>query len=354
MRILDRYIGQAVQTGVLAVLGVALSLFLLVNFLNEFEKVGRADYTVWNAAAYVLLWLPKLGYQVFPLAALMGTMLGLGVLANHSELVVIRAAGISKLRVALSVTKAMLALIVIAFIVGEVVAPPAEQYAEQMRLRALSSKVSFNQQFGLWVRDENTYIHVQSVDVSNRLLGVDLYLFDDKRKLQRRIQAKSAVFDGMLWQLQDVTETVIDRDGVRLRHHATFPWQTVLDTELVDTVSYNPDSLSIWNQVTYIDYLKSNGLDSRIYELALWNKIVAPFTIMAMVLLAVPFAFSSQRKASMGKRIVIGFVIGVVFYIASQLTGQMGLVYDIPPFLSASIPTLLVLVFALWQYKRLH
>jgi len=354
MRILDRYIGQAVQTAVLAVLGVMLSLFLLVNFINEIEKVGRADYTVWHAVAYVLLWLPKLAYLAFPLVALLGTLLGLGMLANHGELVVLRAAGISKLRVALSVTKAMLALIVIAFIVGEVIAPPAEQYAEQMRLRALSSKVSFNQQFGLWVRDENTYIHVQSVDANDRLLGIDLYLFNAKRELQRRIQAKSGVFDGTQWQLQDVTETVINEAGVRVLHHATLPWQTVLDTELVGTVSYNPDSLSIWDQAAYIDYLKSNGLDSRIHELALWNKIVAPFTIMAMLLLAVPLAFGSQRQASTGKRIVIGFAIGLVFYITNRLTGQMGVVYDVPPFFAASIPTLLVLAFALWMYRRLH
>lgn len=354
MRILDRYIGQAVQTGVLAVVGVALSLFVLINFINEYEKVGRADYTVWKAVEYVLLWLPKLTYQVFPVAALMGTMLGLGVLANHSELVVIRAAGVSKLRIAISVTKAMLALIVIAFIVGEVIAPPAEQYAEQMRLRALSSKVSFNQQFGLWVRDENTYIHVQSVDTNNRLLGVDLYLFNDKRQLEKRIHARTAEFDGTLWQLDDVSETVIDKQGVRITHLATLPWQTVLDTGLVGTVSYNPDSLSIWNQVTYIEYLKSNGLDARVYELALWNKIIAPLTILAMVLLAVPFVFGSHRQTSMGKRVVLGFVIGVIFYIVSRLTGQMGLVYDIPVFLSASIPTLLVLAVALWQYRRLH
>lgn len=354
MQLLDRYIGQAVQIGVLAVLGVVTVLFVLVNFVTEFEKVGRADYTTWKALEYVLLWLPKLLYQVFPVAALLGTMVGLGVLANHSELIVIRAAGVSKLRVALSVTRAMLALIVIAFIVGEVIAPPAEQYAEQMKLRALSSKVSFNTQFGLWVRNEDTYIHVQSVDVDDRMLGVDLYIFNKDRQLERRIYAKTAEFDGKVWQMSDVTETTISPDGIQQVQHDVMPWQTVLDTELVDTISYNPDSLSIWNQVKYIDYLRSNGLDSRLYELAFWNKIIAPLTILAMVLLAVPFVFGSQRNTSMGKRIILGFLIGVVFYIVSRLMGQMGLVYALPAFLSASIPTLLVLSFSLWKFRSLH
>ncbi len=354
MRILDRYVGQSVQLAVLGVLGVVMMLFILINYVTEFEKIGRADYTTLKAFTYVLLWLPKLVYQFFPMAALLGTMLGLGLLAGHSELVVIRAAGVSKLRIALAAIKSLLALILIAFFIGEVVAPPAEQYAEQMKLQALGSRISFNTTFGLWLRDGRTVINVRTVEPDGRLAGITLYEFDDQRRLVRRIEARSAVRQGEGWQLQQVTVSDLRADRVTSEHRETLPWRTRLDRELVGTISYHPDSLSLWNQYAYIRYLKRNGLDARLYELAMWNKIVMPLTILAMVLLAVPFVFVSVRHGGIGRQVLFGFLIGIVFYILDRLMGQVGLVYDMPAWLAASTPTLVILIASAWLYRRLN
>ncbi len=353
MRLLDRYIGQAVQFAVLAVLGLVMTLFVLVNYVTEFEKIGRGTYTSWRALEYVLLWLPKLLYQFFPMAALLGTMIGLGMLASHSELVVMRAAGVAKLRIAMAATKALLALILIAFFVGEVVAPPAEQYAEQMKLQALGSRITFNTRFGLWLRDGQTVVNVRSLQKGGRLMGVTLYQFDDQRRLVRRIDARSAERKGTQWELQQVRIADIRPDEVVRIRRKTLPWQTMLDKELVDTISYNPDSLSLWNQKAYIDYLKRNGLDARLYELAMWKKIVMPLTILAMILLAVPFVFPIGRQVGMGRQVMIGFLIGIVFYIVDRLMGQVGLAYDLPAWLAAGTPTLLILAASAVLYRRL-
>ena len=125
-----------------------------------------------------------------------------------------------------------------------------------------------------------------------------------------------------------------------------------MDPELVGIVSLEPTNLAVWKLVDYIQYLRSNGLESEQYELAMWNKLIAPFTILAMVLLAVPFVFRSQRQTSVGLQIVLGFLVGIVFYIASRLAGQIGLVYDLLPVVSASLPTLLVFALAVWQFHR--
>ena len=353
MRLLDRHIGQSVQIAVLGVLAVVMMLFVIVNYFTEAEKVGRADYTTLKAIEYVLLWLPKLVYQFFPMAALLGTMLGLGMLANHSELVVIRAAGVSKLRIALAAIKALLAMILIVFFIGEVVAPPAEQHAEQMKLEALGSKISFNTAFGLWLRDGETVINVRTLQGKDRLAGVTLYRFAEDRRLLRRIEARTAVRKAGAWELQGVIVTDFLADGPVTIKRRTLPWQTMLDQELVDTVSYNPDSLSLWDQYVYVDYLKRNGLDARLYELAMWNKLVMPLTILAMVLLAVPFVFVSARHGGMGRQVLFGFLIGILFYIVDRLMGQVGLVYRLPPWLAASTPTFLILAASVVLYRRL-
>ena len=352
MRLFERYIGTAVQTSVLAVLAVTLVLFGVINYINEFERIGQADYTNWLALQYVLLWMPKIAVQIFPMAALLGTMLGLGLLAHNSELVVIRAAGVSKYQIALSVIKSMLLLVAAVFFVSEVVAPPAEQYAEQMRIKAMESRVSLHTEYGLWVRDGSTFVHIRTVGPERELIDVDLAVVDDNRELVQIVHAASAKHDGNQWKLYDVAISHLSHDGVRQEHLDEKAWDSLLAADIVDTVSFNPDTLSIMKQFEYINYLKSNGLNSRVYELAMWNKIFSPLTILAMVLLAVPFMFGLSRQTTLGKQVMFGFLIGIVFFIGNRLMGQMGLVYNIPPALSASIPTLFVFGLALFLFRR--
>jgi lipopolysaccharide export system permease protein len=352
MRILDRYIGQTVLVSIVSVVVVILSLFVLISFVNEFEKIGRAEYTVWQAILYVGLNIPQTVYEIFPMAALLGTMVGLGILSKNSEMVVIRASGVSRLRISMAVIKSALLLVVLVVIIGEAVAPPAIQYAKQTRIKALASQLSLNTGFGLWARDGKTFINVRNVDNDGRLVDINLYTLNDNGELSQQLHAATARYDGSAWQLQSVTQSQISHSGVTQTNLLTLEWQTLLDPDLVGIVSLEPTNLAVWKLYEYIRYLRRNGLESEQYELALWNKLFAPFTILAMVLVAVPFIFGSQRQTSIGLQIVIGFMVGVVFYIANQLAGQIGLVYDLLPVISASLPTLLVLALAAWQFHR--
>ena len=352
MRILDRYIGQAVLVSIVSVMVVLAALFILIGFVNEFEKVGRADYTTWQAAMYVLLHIPQNIYELFPMAALLGTMLGLGALSKKSELVIIRASGVSRLRISLAVIKSAAMLIVLVVIVGEIIAPPALEYANQTRLKALASQLSLNTDYGLWARDGDTFIHVRNVEYDGRLVDINLYTLSDAGSLDKQLHADTARYNGEVWLLQNVKQSYINHSGIQQKVLPQLEWQTLLDPELVSIVSLEPMNLAVWKLLDYIHYLRSNGLESKQYELAMWNKLIAPFTILAMVLLAVPFVFRSQRQTSIGLQIVLGFLVGTVFYIASRLAGQIGLVYDLLPVISASLPTLLVFAVAAWQFHR--
>ena len=352
MRILDRYIGQAVLVSIVSVMVVLAALFILIGFVNEFEKVGRADYTTWQAALYVLLRIPQNIYEIFPMAALLGTMLGLGALSKKSELVIIRAAGVSRIRISIAVIKSAAMLIVLVMIVGEIIAPPAMQYAKQTRFKALASQLSLNTDYGLWARDGKTFIHVRNVEYDGRLVDINLYTLSDAGSMDKQLHADTARYNGEVWLLQNVKQSYINHSGIQQTVLPQLEWQTLLDPELVGIVSLEPMNLAVWKLLDYIHYLRSNGLESEQYELAMWNKLIAPFTILAMVLLAVPFVFRSQRQTSIGLQIVLGFLVGIVFYIASRLAGQIGLVYDLLPVISASLPTLLVFALAAWQFHR--
>jgi len=355
MKILDRYIGQVVMQTVLAVVTVLAVLFGMISFANEVDKIGLADYSTGVAVVYTLLKLPLQIYQLFPLSALLGTMMGLAMLANHSELVVVRASGVSIRRIILSVMKVMGLLTLLVVFVGEIVAPPAYQYAVQSRVKAMAGKISLNTDYGLWARDGGMFIHVRQVENDGRLLDIRLYDFDKTtRQMRFVLSAEKAVYDGQQWVMSNVTKGMIEEDRLVIKDIGELKWQSLLDPDLINIVSVRPDELSSFKLWNYIRYLKDNGLEYEQYELALYNRLIMPLAIIAMVLIAVPFVFASQRHSSIGQKVVIGFLIGIIFYIANQLIGQVGLVYDFPPMLAAALPTLVVIIVAGLLLRRLR
>lgn len=354
MNILDRYIGQAVIAGVLSVLIILTAIYVIFAFAGETGKIGQADYTIWRALEYSLYLIPLRLYQLFPLSMLLGTMLGLGWLANNNELVIIRMAGISLIRIIGSIMKTAMMLMMLAIVIGEGFAPPLEQYASEQRIKALNRLINVNTDYGLWARDGETYINVNRVENDGRLIGITLYQFNDNNFIERQINATQAVYDGKQWIMKSVKETIYKNNSFSVNRVKEMNWKTLLDLSMVKIVATKPELLPVWRLTRYIDYLKSNDLEYTKYELAFWVKIFSPLTILAMVLLAVPFVFGSVRQVSIGKQILLGFIVGVIFFMGSRLIGQMGLVYSVPVVVSALLPTLIVIALTIWSYRKIR
>jgi lipopolysaccharide export system permease protein len=113
-----------------------------------------------------------------------------------------------------------------------------------------------------------------------------------------------------------------------------------------------PRFLSFIGLYEYISYLKINGQNSVVYEQALWSKIINPFAILVMVLIAIPMVRSYSRMTAVGQRVSLGCLVGIVFHIINQMTGQIGIVYNLNPALSVTFPTLLMLVVIIWLLRR--
>ncbi|QKT04543.1 LPS export ABC transporter permease LptG [Ectothiorhodospiraceae bacterium 2226] len=361
MTILDRYVGGAVASSTAVVMLVLLALYAFITLTGEMGSVGRGTYTVWSATQYTLLTTPGRAYELFPLTALLGALLGLGTLAGNSELTVMRAAGVSLWRIIWSVMKTGLVLVLLALVVGEAVAPPAERYATEMRMERLAQNVSVNTRQGLWARDGDTFINVRRVQPDGRLVGVSLYELDAERRLRRTTTALSAEYRDAQWLLRDVRRTHFSYPGADQAGLATqverlpsMPWRSLLTPELVQVVSVSPEMLAIWDLHSYVNYLRANELDAGRYELALWTKVAAPIATGVMVLLAVPFVFGSMRAVGVGQRILVGTLLGIGFYLFNQLVGRAGLVWGISPALAATLPTLLMLALAVWLVRRVR
>ncbi len=354
MDILDRYIGKTMIMGVFAVMLVMVTLDSLISFAGEATNIGRANYGVWDAITFIVFTIPQKIYIMFPMIALLGTILSLGVMAGNSELIAMRAAGVSIMRITYSVLKTGIILAAFVIAVGEFVAPPAVQYAKLKRVNAMEKKISLNTDYGLWARDGRNYIHIRRVENDGRLTGINIYAYDEQHNLVQTLNATYAEYVEDHWKLFEVTKRNFSSNYIDEKFVATVDWQSLLNPEVVDVVSISPDNLSIIKLRSYIDYLKTNKLDSEEYELTFWSKLIAPITISAMIVLAIPFVFGSLRNVGAGQRILVGFLIGLGFFIFNKLIGNAGLVYINQPWIAAIIPTLVVLIIGVFLLKRIR
>jgi lipopolysaccharide export system permease protein len=315
MLILDRYIARHVAMGILLVMGLLLSLFTIFSFMDELNRVGRGSYETLDAVLYVVLLIPGLIYQLFPMTALLGCTIGLGVLASSSELTVMRAAGVSLNRIVWSTMKVGLVLVALTLIIGETVAPIAEQHGRTLRSVAISDKLAIHGKSQLWARDGNSFVNV------------------------RKILPGSS----------DLTSK-----QVTSHRQEKLIWDTNLSPDLLSVVTLLPATMSIQGLYQYIDYLKKNGLDAATYEYALWGKLIAPLITGVMMFLAIPFVFGPLRSVGVGHRVLVGALVGIGFYIANQMFAYVGIVYNFNPVLIAILPAGLALIVAYWMLRRVN
>lgn len=354
MNLLDRYIAISIAGSTLVVLLVLLALFSLGALVAELDAVGKGGYTLVHAAEYVLLSMPRLAYQLFPVVALLGSVIGLGMMASNNELIVMRAAGVSVARIALSVLKVGVLWMLLALILGEYVAPPAEKYAQAMRATAMTARFAITSGNGLWARDGRTFIHVQDVLSQNDVKGVNIYEFDEQRQLRQIMVAETGHYAKDQWRLTNVARSHIDSARVTTEHLHEISWSSLLNPDMIEVVAVKPDSLSITGLISYIRYLAENGLSAERYSLALWNKLVQPITTMVMLFLSIPFIFGPLRSVNIGQRIFYGVLVGIGFYLVDKLFSYVGLAYAFPTAISATLPTILFLILAVVMMTRVR
>jgi len=353
MKILDRYIGITIVSHVVVVMMVLLAMFFFTSFIRELDDIGRGSYGLGLALAYVVLILPQLAYQLFPLMVLIGSILGLGVLASNSELTMIRAAGVSIARIILSVLKVGVFLIILATLVGEFVAPDLEQYAQNMRSAALANKISLESKSGIWTRDGDRFVHIADLYADGSLGNIEIYEMKNKRQLSTITRAKHAYYYNDKWTLTDITRSVITEDNVTSEKLPNMNWESLLKPDLIGVVAVKPNYLSVWGLYKYLNYLNDNGLDSAQYALAFWNKIFAPLTNAVMIFIAIPFVFGPLRSVSVGMRVMAGTLTGIGFYGLSQVSNYLGLLYEMNPVVTILVAPVLFLAGGIYFTKRI-
>ena len=348
---LDKYIAAAVLTGTVGVLAVLVGLDALSAIIDEAGDV-RGTYQYRDVAIYVALTLPRRLHEFVPFSALIGALIGLGKLASSSELVVVRAAGVSIRRLALIVLKPALLVAALGFLVGEYISPLTEQMAVSHKALAQRSETSFAGRGGSWNRDGDTYIHVAAVQRGGLIFGVTLMTFGENRQLERTLRAERGTFLGDHWLLEDVSRSQLTPEQVTTDKLTIWRWDTDISPDLLVLDVVETDSLPVTQLWPYARYLERQGLIYRDVELAFWRKVLQPLAVAGLVLVAMSFIFGPLREGNMGARIFAGVIVGVVFRISQDFFGPASLIFGFPALVAALVPIAVCWFAGAWLLTR--
>ena len=354
MNTLDRYIGKSILGSIFATLLTLVGLSAIIKFVEQFRSVGKGTYDIWQAAAFTGLTIPKDIETFFPMAALLGALMALGNLASRSELVVMQAAGFSRFKIGMAMMKTALPLVLLTMVIGEWGIPQTEQFARDMRARALSGGSMLSMKNGVWAKDGNNFVFVRRVMDDAKLNDIYIYTFDQHRNLTELKHANQASYseDESKWTLRQVNHSMISKDEITTSNRLSEKWETNLTLDKLGAVSLRPTSLSISGLYNYISFLRETGQDVSRFELTFWRKIFQPVSVGVMMLLALSFIFGSLRSVTAGARIVTGICFGFLFYVVNEIFGQMSVVYNMPAVFGALMPSLLFIVMIWWLLSR--
>ncbi len=355
MKILDNYIAKQIIVMILIVAFALLGFDLFFKLVDELKLIGRGQYTLATTFMFLILTIPSRLYAMFPWSALIGALIGLGTLANHSELVVMRTASISVTRITWAVLKAALVLMLLVVLLGEGVAPITDRLASDKRTLALSGGQTIQTDFGLWVRQGREFVHVQTIRQNGELLAVTRYQFDANRRLIKAIFAERAVLVDNLWYLYNVSGTEFLLDKTQSFKAKTQTVEALLEPEILETAAVkHPERLSLPALFRTIQHRTKNALNTQSYELAFWTKIAQPMVILMMVFLAVPFVFGVLRTGSQGRRVIVGILVAFLFHTLNNLFAPLAVVYEFPPVLAVLLPVIVFSAIGVWMLQRIR
>jgi lipopolysaccharide export system permease protein len=236
-----------------------------------------------------------------------------------------------------------------------IIGPPLDYFARTMRDEARAGQDRASNGNAAWVKDGSVILHLDRVNTEYNFGGVYLFRFNDDDTLQSVARAEnSGIDDSDRWILENYRETRFLNDGVQASESSLAIESFEIDGDLLGITLVKPISLSARGLMSYIRYLKKNGLKSLRYETALWSRISQTATVVVMPVLALAFVFGSLRSAGAGGRLMIGVLVGLAYFLASEMLANSGEVFDLNPAVLTWVPTVFLLIATTYALSRVR
>lgn len=367
MKTARRYLATEIYRSSAVVLLALVGLFTFFSLVDDLDQVGSGDFKLYHLILLEVLALPTRLYDILPIGLLIGAILALAGLAQRHELVILRVSGVSGLRMLGMLWVATIPVVVLALLLAEFLTPAAELKLSETKLTYTGSagRNSGVLRSGYWFKETTPQgeriINVGVLQTGGSALALTLYDFNASRQLTSTMTAASGVFGTGQITLTDVTVNAVNPDAesalakaersdkplVVVSKEATRVLRTSLTPELLIARVLTPERMSFIDLFDYIGYLSTNHLVAERQIVAVWRKLIYPFTLLVMVTIAAPLGFMQTRRGGVGAKVFIGILLGVGFFMLNQLSLNVGMLNRWPAWLTAVGPNALALACAM-------
>lgn len=353
-RVLSLYLARAILLGIGLACLLLTGIHLLIDVIREARSLA-GTYGPLQMLWFLLQTTPRRLYDIFPFAALIGTLLGLGALAGGNELVAIRVAGFDRSQIALRVVMTVGVCVMLIMLMAEWLIPDLEARARAERQQARTGQLHIGGGGHFWLRDGQSILRLGEAVWTDReeviFRDVLVYALGPGMRPERILTAAQAEHDGARWTMHDVLwRRVVDGQAGQA---TSLELESNLTPGLFQAAISRPRLMSLTDLYRLREYLERSGLDTGPYEQAFWSRVFFPVNVLAMVMVALPFVFRGSRAGGHGSGLFIGVVLGLLFFVLSRLTAGLTMVLPMPIWLLSLLPALLIVAVSLVFLRRL-
>ena len=345
---IERYVLIQLARSLGVALAVIAALVMLIDFVEILRGLGSdTDLSGVRILGLMLLKSPAVIVQLLPFVFLFGTLAAFVGLNRRSELVAMRAAGVSAWRFVLPAAGAALVLGVLTVTVIGPIAASGDGLFQRGRQRISGSIVSGDEQEAIRLREgdgpRQMVIRAARQDRANaRLLDVTFFIYatdpEGRRAFTERIDAPSASLSAGRWRLLDAVGA---QAGQRAERYATLDLPSNLADEEAFERFARPQSTPFWSLPGQIQRIEDAGFSSTAYRLRLQTLLSTPLAFAAMTILAAAFSLRLMRLGDLARMAVAAVVLGFAFFFLNQFSAAMGSAEVVPPFVAAWLPAIL-------------
>lgn len=358
MKIIGRYIfKEFMRIFIAAVVGI-LSVYLCVDFLQKADDFIRLKADISKVAKYFLYSLPAIATPSIPIAALVATLLSLGNLSRHNEIIAMRAGGYSLGRIIAPVLTAGILASALGFINNEMIMPTYAAKALYIRKVEVEKKervIVFRRQ-KLWLRGpDNSIANIELVSPDKiEMFGVNIYKLNPDFTVRGHIIAGRLVWEDGAWRLKDSRKFVPSGKGISWRRADGEKYNVVDSPDSLNMVVRSSEEMTFAELMDYIARLKKSGYNIARYEVELYGKMAFPLSSLMMVMIATPLSLQRVRSGGTGRGIAISVLIAFAYWALMSIGSALGRSAALPPLPAAWLANIVFAAASGYILIRMH
>ena len=352
MTLIDRYITKSVYSSIGMITLVLMGLQLFILFIGQMNDIGRGDYSMMETLIFVLYQLPYQMCLFFPIISLLGSLLGLGVLAEHRELVIMQTCGQSIMQIAWIVLKSALFIALFIAIINETIAPKMVYLANNRKMQDISQGQSLRTTEGVWVRYHNDFIFIQNINPDSSLDNVFQFHFDIDHQLVFSRKINRIIQQNGHWVAEHIEQTDLFKSETKTRVIEKAHWDASVNPVLLKLSIHDPDEMNMIELYRYIHEGNKNHQTSIRTQVTFYQRLLQPIATLVMMMLAIPFIFGPLRSSSMGSKFLVGATVGFSFYVLNKVFGLLGPLIQMPSILVAPTPIIICTLLGVYLMRK--